>query len=590
MPSQSDVVDWSSKTLHGVTQSERVSDLSRIKGRLGLPYCSMIRPVEEMPGGTSAFASRMQVCYSMNMLNVSASSYGWALNHAERSGDTDILPLPFEYSAIRHDWSRVVAFLSSSDVLNWDVRPNRECLCPKSAYGFRIATQLDPLDWLIYNALVYEIGADLESYRLPQREGVVFSWRFDPKPDGTMFGSQTGYSKFQKRTYELACRSNEQYVVVTDITDFYSKLNHHRIDNALSSAAGTKANHAKAIIRLLGLWRERQSFGLPIGDNASRLIAEVAIHDVDQALHGAGLVFARYVDDFRVFCKTRRDAHRALATLAEVLWKSHGLTLAEQKTKILPVELFKQRYFRTGRDAELEHLSEAFAEILEKLGLDNRYEGIEYDDLDDQQKASVDALNLEDLLDRQLHRENIDIPLTKFILRRLTQLQNVDVAEKILEYIDNIYPAFTDVVAYLDSLTDLTKSYRQEIGKSILHLMHDSLVSQLEYHRMHLLNLFACNASWGHVDEITKLLSEFSDHFTRRKLILALGTSGQRYWFRLHKTDWQQFSPWERRAFIRGASSLVGDERRHWYDSIQQRLDPLEKSIVSWSRQNPVYA
>ena len=119
--------------------------------------------------------------------------------------------------------------------------------------------------------------------------------------------------------------------------------------------------------------------------------------------------------------------------------------------------------------------------------------------------------------------------------------------------------------------------------------MDNSVVSHLEYHRLHLLNLFASDAAWGNLQKITELLSQFSDHSTRRKLILALGKSGQNYWFRRHKTDWQQFSPWERRALLRGASSLEGDERRNWYGSIQGRLDPLEKAIVSWSSQNPIY-
>ena len=534
----------------------------------------------------------MRLCYSMSMLNLSTSSFDWALKQAERLGDTNrIFPMPFEFSAIRHDWCRMVSFLSSKDVLNWEVRPGRECLSPKSACSFRISTQLDPLDWLIYSALVYEIGADLESYRLSQEEGIVFSWRFDPQPDGTMFSRETGYSQFQKRARELAGISNEQYVVVTDIADFFPNLYHHRVENALRSATPKNLNHTKAIKQLLSGWREKQSFGLPVGPNASRLIAEVAIHDVDQALRGEGLNFVRYADDFRIFCKTRKDAYIALATLAEILWKNHGLTLVGQKTAILPVELFRQRYFRSEGETELEHLSESFADIVDALALETWYEDIEYDDLDDEQKASVDALNLEGLLTEQLQRENIDIQLTKFVLRRLSQLQDADVADEILTSIDNLYPVFTDVVNYLDNLKHLTGSPTLiGIGKSVLNLMDNSVVSHLQYHRLHLLNLFASNATWGNVHEITQLLSQFSDHFTRRKLILALGKAGQNYWFRRYKTDWQVFSPWERRAFLRGASSLENDERRNWYGSIQGRLDPLEEAIVSWSSQNPIHA
>ena len=306
-------------------------------------------------------------------------------------------------------------------------------------------------------------------------------------------------------------------------------------------------------------------------------------------MRGEGLTFVRYADDFRIFCKTRRDAYRALVTLAEVLWKNHGLTLVGQKTDILPVDLFKQQYFRSGKDAELERLSESFADILDVLGLDNWYEEIEFDDLDDELKTRVRSLNLAGLLAEQLQRDSIDIPFTRFILRRLSQFQDADVADTILTHIDKLYPAFIHVIAYLANLKNLTDSRRIEIGKNVLELMDNSVVSHLEYHRLHLLNLFASKASWGNSQKIAGLLPHFHDHCTRRKLILALGQTGQNYWFRLHKTDWQQFSPWERRAFLRGASSLEGDERRHWYDSIKGRLDPLEDAIVSWSRQSPIH-
>ena len=300
----------------------------------------------------------------------------------------------------------------------------------------------------------------------------------------------------------------------------------------------------------------------------------------------------RFVDDFRIFCATKKDARNALAILAEMLWNNHGLTLAEQKTTILPVEIFKRRYLHTEEETELAHLSQSFREIANMLGLDNWYEEIQYNELDDEQKASVNALNLEGLLDEQFQLENIDIRLTQFILRRFAQLQDADVAGKILTNIDKLYPVFIDVIAYLDSLKHLSTGDRLDIGRQILDLVDNSVASHLQYHRMHLLNLFASSSAWGNEDRITALLSQFSsqasDNFTQRKLILALGKAGRNYWFRQHKADWQNFPPWERRALLRGASSLVVDERRHWYDSIKSQLDPLEQAIVSWSRQNPI--
>ena len=39
------------------------------------------------------------------MLTLHERSLDWALAHALRYGDTDVFPLPFEYEAIKHDWS-----------------------------------------------------------------------------------------------------------------------------------------------------------------------------------------------------------------------------------------------------------------------------------------------------------------------------------------------------------------------------------------------------------------------------------------------------------------------------------------------------
>ena len=522
------------------------------------------------------------------MLNLADSSYEEALKHAERMGDTDVFPIPFEFAAIRHDWKDLKQSLGSRDVLRWRVRAKRECLSPKSTYGFRGVTQLDPLDWLVYTALVIEIGAKMEVYRLPVNQERVFSWRFEPDGDGGMFSRTIGHRQFQKKTLELASGAYGQYVVLADIADYYPRLNHHRVENALNSAVGTNSNHSKAIIRLLGGWREKQSFGLPVGPSASRLIAEVAIHDVDQALQMEQLNFIRYVDDFRIFCRTQRDARAALSTLAEILWKSHGLTLTDYKTRILSAEEFKAQYAHTGEEAELEHLSETFTDIMEALDLDTWYEGVEYEELNDDLKAAVDALNLEELLDQQLMSNHLDLQLVRFILRRLTQLEYLDVSNQLLQNVDKLYPVFADVVRYLTNMNFPSVQYQEQIGQRLLGLLDDSIASHLEYHRLHLLSIFGGSANWGNVDQLGMLFHQESSALTKREIILALGRAGHGYWFRQRKTEWQAYSPWEQRAFLRGASCMEADERRNWYRSIEPRLKPLEKAIVNWSRANPI--
>ena len=72
--------------------------------------------------------------------------------------DTNIFPLPFEFEAINHYLDEVVEYLKTLDVYSEGIRPYRKTIVPKSDVGFRIATQLDPIDTIITNAIIYEIS------------------------------------------------------------------------------------------------------------------------------------------------------------------------------------------------------------------------------------------------------------------------------------------------------------------------------------------------------------------------------------------------------------------------------------------------
>lgn len=69
-------------------------------------------------------------------MRLKKTSLKWALNHVERFGDTDIFPLPFEFAAIRAEWSTILPELESIDVAEHQVGDFRRALTPKSRYGF----------------------------------------------------------------------------------------------------------------------------------------------------------------------------------------------------------------------------------------------------------------------------------------------------------------------------------------------------------------------------------------------------------------------------------------------------------------------
>jgi hypothetical protein len=364
------------------------------------------------------------------MLRVQENSLEWALRHVERFGDTDVFPPPFEYKAIRHDWDRIRKYLTSQNILEWHTRPQRTFLAPKGMYGFRVVTQLDPLDFLLFTATIKEIAEDLESRRIDKTRGIVHSFRYISNSDGRFFDSEINYQTFLKAS-KVNLDDNPQFthVATADIADFYSRIYHHRLENALRSAS-SRTSHINAIMRFLAGWNATETFGIPVGSSPVRLLAEIAISDIDEALLAYNIKFIRYNDDYRFFGLSYSNAYRHIAFLAEALYRNHGLSLQPQKTTVLTRSEFKERFLSTVEDREIDSLEERFGEIIGALGLEDWYVPINYDDLSPELQEMVAALNLSELFTEEIERSaEPDLPTIRFYLRRFAQLGDASVLE-----------------------------------------------------------------------------------------------------------------------------------------------------------------
>jgi hypothetical protein len=522
------------------------------------------------------------------MTTLSPKTIEWAIEHLVRYCDTDVFPRAFEFEAIAHSRDELIKLLSKQDICQWQTRPFRRCLVPKHRYGFRLATQLDPLDMLFYLALCLEVGEQIEQYRLPTKEKIAFSYRF-ARDDSNflMFRHNSGYSQFQEYSGELA--QQYSFVVLADIADFYPRIYLHRLENALSSAASSLPTHAKAITQLIKGWNYNVSYGIPVGNNPSRVLAELVIDDVDRTLFAENVIFTRFVDDYRIFCNSKQEAYQCLARLANILYEMHGLTLQSQKTKILSSDDFINEILETEEIKEIKALAGGFDTIIDALGLSNPYEVINYDAMPPSIKKEIDGLNLESLVERQLEADDIDISMTRFLINRLGQLQRTTLLHKLLMETDKLYPVFPEITRYLIRLTDAIEPERRiKIGKFLLGKLKGSVISHLEFHRMHIMSLFADSNKWGNGDKLAGYYSIASDNWFRRTLFLAIGKAEQHYWLRSKKSEMEQLPIWERRAFLYAVSCLPKDERRAYYHALSPKLDDLERSIVTWAQKHPI--
>jgi hypothetical protein len=142
-------------------------------------------------------------------------------------------------------------------------------------------------------------------------------------------------------------RSAARFTLRTDISRFYSSIYTHSIPWALEGKTAAKrkrsgglGNDLDAAFREL---QDGQTFGIPIGPDASFVTAEVIACAVDRELSSRGLAGMRFMDDYELVFDSRSDAEAGLAVVEEVL-SDFELAINPRKTSIdqLPVELDRQ--------------------------------------------------------------------------------------------------------------------------------------------------------------------------------------------------------------------------------------------------------
>ena len=515
-------------------------------------------------------------------MRVTTDALDFALAHVTRYGDTDVFPPVFEFDAIKSCWSDVRHYLSEQDMDTWTVRPERQCLSPKGTLGYRIVTQLDPLDTLLLTALVYEAGEHIEKARVPAARRVVLSHRFDPSPNGRLYSRRFTHEAFRRQSLLMANENPDGWVAMTDIADFYVRIYAHRLENALDTAV--PRDHARIISKLLCQWNYSVSYGIPVGTAATRILAELSIADVDNALLGRQVRYCRYSDDFRIFASTRTEALEKLAFLAHTLYHTNGLTLQEAKTEVVRVEDFNRRFGKSADDVEWDSLEANFYDLLDILEIDT-YDRIEYGDLNAEQQEAIEDLNLSEIItDRISTNRPIDKALVGFFLRRLCDSQSVspELGELLLSRIEKLIPVFRDAAeAILRSEAPGTPMYHRLVKK----LLDNPSLMHLEFYRLWILDLVR-TISCSYAEPWPTLYERYNDPWTRREVTLAIGYSKNQAWIRANKRSLFELGDWQRRAFLRSASCLPKDETKFWFRTLTNRLDVLDKWVMTWARNN----
>ncbi|MHA1311480.1 MAG: RNA-directed DNA polymerase [Candidatus Helarchaeota archaeon] len=245
-------------------------------------------------------------------MKLNPESIEWAIEHLFLESDTDVFPKPLELDIIYKIKNDVIEKLEQIDIGAYNWNPARRFIIPKTDISFRIITQLDPIDNIIFSGIIYEYGNLIEKKRIPKNKNKVFSYRFSPQKDGKLYDITNSWKNFWDSC--LGQSKKHKFVMYCDIADFYNQVYHHSIENMLDSC-GFQTEIKNAIMRLIKSITQNISRGIPIGPHSFHLIAEMVLIPIDESLELRQIEFCRYMDDYVFFLTNKMNLEKLFFNL-----------------------------------------------------------------------------------------------------------------------------------------------------------------------------------------------------------------------------------------------------------------------------------
>ena len=269
-------------------------------------------------------------------------------------------------------------------------------LVPSGAHGFRITTKIHPFWNLYLNGLGLAIAEANEG----QRSARAHSYRLALQ--GLSFFDRTrSWRAYKLATLDEPDLKEERTVVIqTDVASFYVHIYHHRLENVIKDLA-PGSTLAMQIDRILSKLAAGRSFGLPVGGQCARVLAEVMMTPIDRSLTDAGLIWHRYVDDYTLICRSQQDAYKALSELSHAL-ADYGLSLNRSKTTILSAKHYRD--FISAQLGDGEDTSLALRELDLHFDPYSDHASAEYEKL----KQSFEKIDISFLLDLEREKSQPD--------------------------------------------------------------------------------------------------------------------------------------------------------------------------------------
>ena len=501
-------------------------------------------------------------------------SLEFAKDHITRFYDTDFYPKPYEFDAIWFCWEDIKKELLSKNIEKMSLLPPRAFPWKKPRNGYRIVHQLEPIDTIIYTALAYQVSAKIEAARVPEEFGVACAYRINLS-DGSFFSAGSGYDQFREFSKNIASR--KEFVLLTDIADFYNQIYLHRLNNAIEHASPKLKSIADDIESFLTRLNDKASQGIPVGPAASIVMAEATLTDVDQYIIDLKVEHTRYVDDFRIFSNDKSELETVLQNLTLYLYKNHRLSLSTEKTMILSSKEFIEKLENPYEIEKIEVIEEI--EILDPYN--NEVVDIFY--IEDEEKShQLVVEKVTTAFESMVKKSPLDLGFTRALIRQAKARRIEELIPAIISHFDYFLPVVNNIVLYLNDVTNdrtlpiLTSFFSKwVVSNSIQNELPRYWVEwYLTKYPEFLKNKLISDFLFSSPNVITQA----------RAAVLQNNLS----WIRSRKSQMLTSGSWERRAILYASQILPTDERKHWLLQIEKDSPYiLDKCISIWLIKKP---
>jgi excisionase family DNA binding protein len=207
---------------------------------------------------------------------------------------------------------------------------------PKTPFLTRAASILDFTDRVVFHAAVASFIERVEASiaQLEQQVGrrVIFSARRSPSKNYLLKNGRDLWLQF-KDAIDEHIDAGFEWMVKTDLVAYYDSIQHDVLMGDVSALNPDRTVLA-ALRSMLSRWAHARNTGIPQGPDASRVLGNLYLLAVDQEMSRGPWIYIRYMDDIRVFGKTRKDVIEGTRHL-ERECRKRGLVLAAHKTEAL---------------------------------------------------------------------------------------------------------------------------------------------------------------------------------------------------------------------------------------------------------------